>query len=541
MMDVEEDHAVNQSRFGKSWNGYKQSETVPLWSAPAVLKPAAPLFSRPPPLPPPQPHSQPQQQQQQQQHRQHQPRAPVGAAAVDQKQALIPKRDAAFQIEKYLDYTDHVLEESSETGEQEVTVTKSDEKQIGDEKKQKNDAKDVVVDKQVMVNDGNGGVVANKDLLQRIDPDRDNRMPNQELEPLELWFPTELPDDEIIKRRLNIKTRMQQSFVLDLPNLRQLVCEYDRLFFNNRLFEAFNFQKTAFRIKIGGTRMGKGVAGCCDYQGDVCTIYMHPGLANLSFGPKHPKREASGTNDDDDAGDTCEDVNGIECCDLLECVQLILEHELVHMLLMVFSRMLRESHGKAFKDLAHGLFGHLLFTHNIGGNGLSAAERVARYQDAEEKRKIYKPGTVLRFMNAPVAVIVRKNANVTIMHPNGRIVENVPYRLTELWQTDDADDEGASTKPYVPVRTRLKQLESNYTLFLNNKQAIQVGDVVQYANENGIILSARVLAKKALGAVIQPVAIGSTTATTLPFHTILPITLPDNDDDDDDDTLPDTQ
>jgi hypothetical protein len=413
--------------------------------------------------------------------------------------AVIPKRDAAFQIETYC------IEEKTNI----ATEQESEEK----EEKEENDDDDKDAD------DEEGEGSESVDPLALVDPSKESRKPNSEVEELEFWFPVELPEKEIVDRRRHIKERILadvgkeegNNFELTNANLRKLVCEYDRLFFENRLFEAMNFQKTAFKVVVGGIRMSKGTAGCCDYQNDTCTIHLHPGLSLLKFEPNGKSK----------AINTCGDVGGIACGDLLECVQLVLEHEFVHMLLMVCSRMMREVHGKRFKDLARGLFGHRLFTHNIGGVHSSGTpeERIEKERDAEEKRKVFKPGTVVRFRNSPVAVIVRKKAAVTVMHTDGHIVENVPYHKTELWkryeERDDEEDDGVDKEKN--EHEMIQQLEHNYVLFLNNKQNLEPGDTVTYSDPDGKPRLAVAVNKKSLGAIIHT---HNTTNILLPFHTI---------------------
>lgn len=422
---------------------------------------------------------------------------------------IIPKRDAAFQIESYC--TDEKSNKNNGPKEEE---------EHGHDNGDDNDDDENAADEEECENEEHADDTEPLDPLDplgSVDPAKEARRPNSEVEELELWFPVDLPVAEIMQRRRHIKERIilelkGNPFELTGSNLRKLVCEYDRLFFENRLFEAMNFQKTAFKVAVGGIRMSKGTAGCCDYQNDTCTIHLHPGLAQLKFG----KGRGGGGG-----VQTCGDVGGIACGDLLECVQLVLEHEFVHMLLMVCSRMMREVHSKRFKDLARGLFGHRLFTHNIGGihSQGTPEERIEIERDAEEKRKVFKPGTVVRFRSSPVAVIVRKKSAVTVMHTDGHIVENVPYHKTELWtryeERDDEEDDGPDKQK--DEQEMIQQLEHNYVLFLNNKQNLQPGDTVTYSDPDGKPRLAVAVNKKSLGATIHT---HNTTNLLLPFHTL---------------------
>lgn len=69
----------------------------------------------------------------------------------------------------------------------------------------------------------------------------------------------------------------------------------------------------------------------------------------------------------DKSSATTEVVNGIVCRDQLECMQLIFEHELIHMIIGVWCDSKKgESHGKKFKTLANNIFGHTDFRHTMG-------------------------------------------------------------------------------------------------------------------------------------------------------------------------------
>jgi hypothetical protein len=480
----------------KTWNGYKGAQ----WSS-------APSPTKPPPPPPP-------------------PAAnlvaansiaavansvassnhkhPCRPASLPKKTVVMksdgserpPCREAPFQIEQYLAKPKPLSAPTS------ASVQK-------EQKEQKEQTEHSLEEEDGMGAD-EGLQEQEDDVLGALDPEKDGQKGNSVMDALELWFPTELDETEIRKRRAHIKKRLLSDgpFEMNVRMLRQLVCEYDRLFFENRLFEALNHQKTAFNVKIGEIRMKKGWAGYCNYAGDVCTIHLHPGLAELKVGRG------------------CEDVNGIECKDVLDCIQLVFEHEMIHMLIYVFLR-LKESHGRNFKALAAGLFGHPLFTHALGTkNKESAAQRVHRAQDAEAKRKLYIPGTVIQIrpdsiepeelreqQNQPeevvemAAIIVRKQETVTVMFADGRLLEKVPYLLTDMWLPPD-DFDGHDD---------LQELEKHYMLFLDNKKNLSIGQLVEYADAQGQVKIGTVLKKKPLGALLQ---LSPSSTSLLPFHTV---------------------
>ncbi len=57
------------------------------------------------------------------------------------------------------------------------------------------------------------------------------------------------------------------------------------------------------------------------------------------------------------------DVDGILCTDRLEALQVLMEHELVHL----YELLLRgaSNHGAGFQEIAGGLFGHTAFRHSL--------------------------------------------------------------------------------------------------------------------------------------------------------------------------------
>lgn len=82
-------------------------------------------------------------------------------------------------------------------------------------------------------------------------------------------------------------------------------------------------------------------------------------------------------------GEVCHSSGGVKCCSRLECLQLILEHELVHLLVDLFCPELSTKtgktihHGAAFKRLILNLFGQTEVKHRLLLGDASAMEAQA--------------------------------------------------------------------------------------------------------------------------------------------------------------------
>jgi hypothetical protein len=398
----------------------------------------------------------------------------------------LARRDAAFQIEQY---RDHLIESKHPSATSATNISSQ-----------------IDLKKDGKSSEGKEREAPNAGVLGAIDPNKPAAVEVPAVEALDLWFPIDLPADEIVSRRAEIKRRLLSTrlggFVLDVPSVEELVCHYNGAFFGGRLFEAIRHQQSGIEIKIGGVSMKKGWAGVCMFDGAMCTIGLHPGLSNLQFRAGHR-----------------EDVNGIEAKDILDCVQLVLEHELCHLLIQVCLRVKEAAHGPRFKALARGLFGHPFFTHAIGvarrgprHEGGNPAQLVQEGLEAERKRGTFKAGVLILLAptDLPAAVLTAQEKVVTIMHGDGRIVEKIPYKLLRLLAPDGI---------LIQANEAVTQLESVYARFAQNKRALSVGALIRYAAPDGTLVQARVVAKKPLGVVVQTSA---NTTLILPFHTVLP-------------------
>ena len=70
-------------------------------------------------------------------------------------------------------------------------------------------------------------------------------------------------------------------------------------------------------------------------------------------------------------GEVCHSSGGVKCCSRLECLQLVLEHELVHLLVNLFCPEMptkagkKIHHGATFRRLTQTLFGHSEVKHKL--------------------------------------------------------------------------------------------------------------------------------------------------------------------------------
>lgn len=340
--------------------------------------------------------------------------------------------------------------------------------------------------------------------------------------PIGLWFKKKLSAFGIQKRRQQIKqqalteTKGNANMALTTAILQTLMKGYNDLFFAGQFYTKLMEQKTNFTLVLVDANQDhhefkKGWAGFCQMKGDQVTIALHPGLNDLIF--------ESDPNSSSNPITKGEEINGILCTDRVECAQVVLEHELIHLIHQVFLRKVKAGHGKSFKDLAKGLFGHSLFTHAIGhGQGLN---RVRREEDREAKFAQCKVGDLVVFcengagrrrFDQEGCIVVKGKEQVVLMSSNGSLLVKVPF----------ADIKKVEEQPKRGLR--------NWTSrFLENKKNVTVGSEVTYERQapkrvqkegqksvpNFNEVQGTVLAKKPLGA---QVALDDSVSVFVPYH-----------------------
>jgi hypothetical protein len=150
-------------------------------------------------------------------------------------------------------------------------------------------------------------------------------------------------------------------------DLEELFTLYDDYFFDSSIRNYLKEKDEELIVKFGQFRKKQGTAGHCKLkiQGkkEVKKCYHTlgfslPVLSNVFV---------------DDESEEIETANGIQCFDQLECLQIIMEHEMIHLIINLWNEgkseekvNKREAHGKTFKTLARNIFGHSNFRHSLG-------------------------------------------------------------------------------------------------------------------------------------------------------------------------------
>jgi hypothetical protein len=339
---------------------------------------------------------------------------------------------------------------------------------------------------------------------------------------IKLWFNQEIDAKEIIARRRRIKDLLGRvrKPKIDDKLLDILIKGYDTEFFNGKLYFYLKKQSTDFKLTIGDEKeeFKKGVAAFCKLAGDEVSIIFHKDIDNLQFNSRHDARELS---------TECEEINGILCWDKIDCVQSILEHELVHLIMQVFLRQLKAPHGKAFKELAKGLWAHSMYNHAIGyGTGM---ERVEREQDREKKFNEWKVKDVVSYTADEKKakqfgmIVLKSKETVVLMSTDASLVEKVPYAdlgLAPVAPIDPIAPVGESKDDTMPDTAGLKEMLLWTQRFLNTKKKLKVGSTVSYSNiinvgDSEKLVQGTVSAKKQTCAQIR---VSPMFSSLIPYH-----------------------
>lgn len=142
------------------------------------------------------------------------------------------------------------------------------------------------------------------------------------------------------------KTFKNSVTAMSSDDLRKFFYEYDRLCFNGDITKFMSDSNYTLGFKTSGedtfTTEGICARGICNYVITIPTMY---------FG-----RVTGMTN-----------VAGHQCKDQLECLQRVVEHELVHLIIFIFcgDSFITDQHGPMFMDIAKNLFAHTDHRHYI--------------------------------------------------------------------------------------------------------------------------------------------------------------------------------
>jgi hypothetical protein len=199
--------------------------------------------------------------------------------------------------------------------------------------------------------------------------------PVSTLNPCDEFSSNAVPEATIQSRREYIFDTLRQRLggnpnrVAEMTNedLRLMLGLYDDLFLQRRLRTYLQQHgDEEFRIEFGrGTR----VAGYCQTKRRPRCVRI------LSMSRPVHTQIFTGS-----AAHATETNAGLQCTNQLSCLQLTLEHELIHLLIDIWCpdrirreghqrggrRAPREVHGDLFKAMARNLFGHRDFRHSLG-------------------------------------------------------------------------------------------------------------------------------------------------------------------------------
>ena len=236
-------------------------------------------------------------------------------------------------------------------------------------------------------------------------------------------------------------TRVRNFLKITEEDLTALFALYDEIFFSSAFRTYFTRTGSAFRI-TPSARLTR-VAGRCAY--DVakkrygCMYWMEISvkiMKNLfTTAHAHP-------------------IGGLLCYTRLECLQITLEHEMIHLLTYLWRTCDEgKAHGKIFRQLVFNIFGHTDFRHNLGVS-LSQAQS-GDYLPAKEKIKKIKSelhiGAVIRYKDIQYTVTEKHPVKFYAKDPQGRVLK-VPYIFKgyEVLRNDPVFPKSVPKAPSIP-------------------------------------------------------------------------------------------
>ena len=173
-------------------------------------------------------------------------------------------------------------------------------------------------------------------------------------------------DEDIVKARKYVYERAVKEIFgegnikeLNAKQVESLLFIYDEIFFDNLIKKTLAEGKFTLDFKINGG-VKKTSAACVRRVGESNTVDMNWTVFEPLFNEEKEIHKA----------------NGIECEDRLGCMQLVLEHEMIHLVRNLVDPNVCKggtiygSHGALFKTLVRGYFGHTEMRHSLGRNVL---------------------------------------------------------------------------------------------------------------------------------------------------------------------------
>jgi hypothetical protein len=207
----------------------------------------------------------------------------------------------------------------------------------------------------------------------------------------------ELIHNEMVQRiGLNFKT-------ISSSDIDYLFKRIDYLFCGNSL-KGLHPKPVARLFEIW-EKPRKGTLGDYNYEQNVIRINSELLLKALS----------------EDPHEVC---NGTVCKSRVAVLQSVVEHEIVHMIVMR-SCYERASHGKNFMDIARKIFGHTKFTHSIGSKVSVIGDRLLVKSDFKELQQV----SFVSKNNIITGTITKLNPVNAVVLTQDLRKYNVPYYL----------------------------------------------------------------------------------------------------------------
>jgi len=278
------------------------------------------------------------------------------------------------------------------------------------------------------------------------------------------------------------KEKYGSEGLCNIQVLLDLVDGYDVLFFNNQLRATLKqVQQRELVLEWSDKEMKKGWAGFCQTKADSVLIRVHPDVASIKI--------------DQAKGECC---NGIVCLDPLSSLQLILEHELIHVLVSACLQ-LKCAHGNKFKQLAEHLFGHLTTTHEFGlGDGYERAKKILEQKQMLEKMQ---PGVCVSHRQSKLQGIVLRSAgqNMTLLLSDGTLLHKVPIAQAQV------------------IAAPTPSLARLWTLFSRNKEQMKKGTTVKWPSADNHSQGTILRSKPIMADIQLP---NSSLQISIPYHVL---------------------
>lgn len=175
---------------------------------------------------------------------------------------------------------------------------------------------------------------------------------------------------------------------------------HDRYFFDNSL--GFIMKERKINVDFKVQKVGQAAGFCAVRHRDGSCQYT------LALSPV--------MNDLFSKGERSLKANGLKCANRLECIQIVFEHELTHLLLNIFCQD-QTPHGIRFKAIVSAMYGHTSASHELTLGDADAKEEKIKSVLGMGLAK----GDTVRWQQSPTkwltgTVMVKPKANAKTVH-----------------------------------------------------------------------------------------------------------------------------